>query len=84
MQSEILEFMEMAKEEQMIQFSQEVEDIKTTHKMSYLEAMQAVCEKYQIDEESVTSFISPQLMDAIRVEAVSLRLVKETGVTLQL
>lgn len=55
-------------------FTKMVEDIVLDKKMSYMDAILAICEKNDIDPEGVKKFISAPIRNKIEAEAKKLNL----------
>ena len=61
-------------------FSQEVEKIAVTNEdMNYIDSVLHLCEKNEIEVESVSKFISKPLKEKLKYEAQQLNFMKKTS-----
>lgn len=73
---------EVVREEEMINFTNKVEEFVKKFDMTYIEAITQVCEECGLDEDNVLNLIAPSLLESLYSEARKLRLIKTTGVSL--
>lgn len=61
------------------EFSKLVEKTVLSKKMSYIDAVLAVCDDHQVDPEDVKKFISGPIQDKIEGEAMRLNLIPKSS-----
>ena len=70
MQSDPIEFMTKAK------FSKLVETTVIKHKLSYMDAVLHLCEKYQIDPADAKRYVSTVVKSKLESEAIALNFIE--------
>lgn len=62
-----------------LKFSTDVISLAETHNMGYFECVQYYCQKYDIEIETVKSFITPVLLDKLVDEGEKNNTIKRSG-----
>ena len=69
MQSDPIEFMTKAK------FGKLVESVAAEHRLSYMDSVLYLCEKYDLDPADSKKYISPVIRNKIEAEAIALNFI---------